>query len=175
MRYWRGSYTESRRRFLSRSCPRQGEAKLTPTRSGTRHSIRRHVFAGMAVFALLITGVGGWAGTAPISGALIASGSVVVDFNGKKIQHPTRGGIGELLVRDGDRVKASDVVARLDQTITRANLAIVVKGLNEFTARKARLTAERDGAESIIFPQSIMIKAVEADVAQITEGERRLF
>jgi len=129
----------------------------------------------MAVFALLITGVGGWAGTAPISGALIASGSVVVDSNVKKVQHPTGGVIGELLVRDGDRVKASDVVARLDQTITRANLAIVVKGLNEFTARKARLIAERDGAESIIFPQSIMIKAVEADVAQITEGERRLF
>ena len=50
-------------------------------------------------------------------------------------------------VRDGDRVKAGDIVVRLDETITRANLAIVTKGLNELTARKARLEAERDGAE----------------------------
>ena len=129
----------------------------------------------MAVFALLATGVGGWAGTTPISGALIASGSIVVDSNVKKVQHPTGGVIGELLVRDGDRVKASDIVARLDQTVTRANLAIIVRGLDEFTARKARLAAERDGAEAITFPQSLLARAHEPDIAQILEGERRLF
>ena len=64
-----------------------------------------------------------------LSGALIAPGSVVVDSNVKKVQHPTGGIVGELRVRDGDRVKAGDVVVRLDDTVTRANLAIVTKGL----------------------------------------------
>ena len=66
-----------------------------------------------------------------LSGALIAPGSVVVDSNVKKVQHPTGGVVGELRVRDGDRVKAGDIVVRLDQTVTRANLAIVTKGLDE--------------------------------------------
>ena len=65
------------------------------------------------------------------------------------MQHPTGGVVGELRVRDGDRVKAGDIVMRLDETVTRANLAIVTKGLDELDARKARLEAERDGAESI--------------------------
>jgi len=98
-----------------------------------------------------------------------------VDSNTKKVQHPTGGVIGELLVRDGDRVKAADVVARLDQTVTRANLAIIVKGLDEFTARKARLTAERDGADTITFPQTLVARTHEADIAQIIHGEQKLF
>jgi membrane fusion protein, type I secretion system len=133
------------------------------------------VFAGVTLFALLVTGVGGWAASTSISGALIAPGSIVVDSNTKKVQHPTGGVIGELLVRDGDRVKAADVVARLDQTVTRANLAIIVKGLDEFTARKARLTAERDGADTITFPQTLVARAHEADIAQIIHGEQKLF
>jgi HlyD family secretion protein len=148
---------------------------LTAARSETRHSIRRRVFAGVTLFALLVTGVGGWAASTSISGALIAPGSIVVDSNTKKVQHPTGGVIGELLVRDGDRVKAADVVARLDQTVTRANLAIIVKGLDEFTARKARLTAERDGADTITFPQTLVARAHEADIAQIIHGEQKLF
>jgi HlyD family secretion protein len=145
------------------------------TRSETKHSIQRHVFVGVIVFALLVTGVGGWAASTSISGALIAPGSIVVDSNTKKVQHPTGGVIGELLVRDGDRVKAGDIVARLDQTVTRANLAIIVKGLDEFTARKARLTAERDGADTITFPQTLVARTHEADIAQIIHGEQKLF
>ena len=64
------------------------------------------------------------------------------------MQHPTGGVVGELRVRDGDRVKAGDIVVRLDETITQANLAIVVKSLNELQARHARLEAERDDADS---------------------------
>ena len=76
---------------------------------------------------------------------MIAPGKLVVDSNVKKVQHPTGGVVGELRVRDGDQVKAGDIVVRLDDTVTRANLAIVTKGLDELAARQARLEAERDG------------------------------
>ena len=71
------------------------------------------------------------AATTELAGAVIAPGSLVVDSNVKKVQHPTGGVVGELRVRDGDRVKAGDIVVRLDETITQANLAIVVKSLDE--------------------------------------------
>jgi HlyD family secretion protein len=127
------------------------------------------------VFAILAAGVGGWAGTTELSGALIAPGTIVVDSNVKKVQHPTGGVVGELRVREGDRVKAGDIVARLDQTVTRANLAIITKGLDELSARKARLASERDGSDEIMFPDYLENRKNEPEVAQIMEGERKLF
>ena len=73
-------------------------------------SIRRHLLAGGAAAALLVGGVGGWAATTERAGAVIAPGQLVVDSNVKKVQHPTGGMVGELKVKEGDRVKAGDVV-----------------------------------------------------------------
>ena len=86
-------------------------------------SIRRHLIGGSVIALLLTAGVGGWAATTELSGAVIAPGSVVVDSNVKKVQHLTGGIVGELLVRDGLRVRSGEVVLRLDETVTRANLA----------------------------------------------------
>jgi HlyD family secretion protein len=143
--------------------------------SQSRRSIRRHALAGLVIVAVLGGGVGGWAGTMKLSGALIAPGSVVVDSNVKKVQHPTGGIVGELRVRDGDRVKVGDVVVRLDDTVTRANLAIVTKGLNELTARKARLESERDGANDVLFPADLIARANDPEVAAVVDSERKLF
>ena len=145
-----------------------------PPLDSTR-SIHRHVLAGLIIVLVLAGGVGGWAGTMTLSGALIAQGQVVVDSNVKKVQHPTGGIVGELRVRDGDRVKQGDVVVRLDETVTRANLAIVNKGLDELYARRARLEGERDGLSEIKFPPDLLARANEPDVAAILQGERRLF
>jgi len=65
----------------------------------SRASIRRHVFAGAVLVTFLAVGVGGWASTAEISGALVTQGSIVVDTNVKKVQHPTGGVVGELRVQ----------------------------------------------------------------------------
>ena len=141
----------------------------------SRRSVRRHVFAGLILMLLLAGGVGGWAATSQIKGAVIAQGSIVVDSNVKKVQHPSGGVIGELRVHDGDRVKAGDVVVRLDDTVTRANLAIVVKGLNELLARKARLQAERDGSATITFPAELTSHADDPEVAAVMASEVKLF
>jgi HlyD family secretion protein len=141
----------------------------------SQQSIRRHMIAGVVVVVILVGGVGGWAATTELSGALIAQGSIVVDSNVKKVQHPTGGVVGKLNVHDGDHVKSGDIVVQLDDTVTRANLAIVTKGLDEFGARKARLEAERDGAEAITFPAEILARASEAPVANALANERKLF
>src|SRR3981081_4140071 len=89
--------------------------------SPAQQSISQHLIAGIVVVVLLAGGVGGWAATTELSGALIAQGSIVVDSNVKKVQHPTGGVVGELRVHDGDRVQQGDIVVRLDDTVTRAN------------------------------------------------------
>ena len=143
--------------------------------SEARRSIRHHMVAGLAIVIVLAGGVGGWAGTVKLSGAIIAPGQIVVDSNVKKVQHPTGGIVGELLVHDGDRVKAGQVLVRLDDTVTRANLAIVTKGLTELAARKARLESERDGSDSVKFPADLLAQESNPDVANILDGERKLF
>jgi HlyD family secretion protein len=140
-----------------------------------RASIRRHIVVGCAVVAFLAIGLGGWASTAEISGALIAPGSLVVDSNVKKVQHPTGGVVGEVRAHDGDRVKAGDILIRLDETVTRANLAIVTKGLTELYARKARLAAERDGADTVAMPKELADRAGDPDVQEALGSERKLF
>src|SRR6185295_15813972 len=109
---------------------------------------------------------GGWAMTTELSGAVVASGTLVVDTNVKKVQHPTGGIVGELLVRDGDRVEPGAIVVRLDDTTTRANLAIVVKGLDELAARQARLEAERDDVDALAFPESLTSRQSDPDVTR---------
>jgi len=140
-----------------------------------RRSIRHHLLGGTVIAMLLVGGVGSWAATTELSGAVIAPGSVVVDTNVKKIQHPTGGVVGELFVRDGQRVSAGNIVLRLDDTVTRANLAIVLKGLDEMTARRARLVTERDRAEEVAFPAEFLARAKDPDVAATIDGERKLF
>ncbi len=140
-----------------------------------RRSIRLHLIVGLAVVIVLAGGFGGWASTALISGALIAPGAVVVDSNVKKVQHPTGGVVGEVRVRDGDVVKAGDVVVRLDDTVTRASLAIVVKTLNGLYARAARLEAEQRGENAITFPPQLLDRADDPDVKNVMASESKLF
>ena len=115
-------------------------------------SIQRYMIVGMIMVGFVTFGIGGWAATSQLSGAVIGQGVVVVNSSVKKVQHATGGIVGELRVRDGDRVKAGDILIRLDETQTLANATIVTKSFDELLARQARLETERDGAEQILFP-----------------------
>ena len=142
---------------------------------GPPESIRRQLYAGLAGVIVLAVGLGGWAITTEIAGAVIASGSVVVDSSVKKVQHPTGGVVGQLHVRDGDQVKAGDIVVRLDDTVTRANAAVMAKSLDELRARQARLQAELNDLREIGFPAEVLDRSSDATVSRVLAGEQRLF
>jgi HlyD family secretion protein len=140
-----------------------------------RASLQRHLaVAGLGV-ALLVGGVGGWATMTELAGAVIAPGQLVVDSHVKKVQHPTGGVVGELRVKEGDRVKAGDVLVRLDETQTRASLSIVTKALDELAARQARNEAELHGAAKVEFPPELVARDSDPDVRRVLVGEQKLF
>jgi len=142
---------------------------------GASRSIRLHLIIGLAVVVILAGGLGGWASTAEISGALIAPGQIVVESNVKKVQHPTGGVVGEVLARDGDIVKSGDILVRLDDTVTKASLAIVTKNLDAQWARAARLEAEQRGLDKITFPPQLTSRISEPDVKSLILSETKLF
>ncbi len=117
--------------------------------SPAARSIRNYSIAAIVTIVLLVGGMGGWAATAMLSGAVVGMGTVVVDGSVKRIQHREGGIVGEILVRNGSRVAAGDVLIKLDDTITRANLAIITKQLDQLTARRFRLIAERDNLQEV--------------------------
>lgn len=145
--------------------------------SSALHSIQRYMIAGTVMVGCVTFGIGGWATTTQLSGAVIAQGVVVVDSSVKKVQHATGGIVGELRVKDGDRVKAGDILIRLDETQTLANATIVTKSLDELLARQARLEAERDGADQIAFPKALLarVKDSESEAGRAIAAERTLF
>ncbi|WP_375462655.1 HlyD family type I secretion periplasmic adaptor subunit [uncultured Methylobacterium sp.] len=147
-----------------------------PPRDRAQSSIRRHLALAVGLGTALVVGVGGWASLTDIAGAVIAPGQLVVESDVKKVQHPTGGVVGQLLVREGTRVRAGDVLIRLDETQTRASLDIVLKALDELTARRARDEAERDDAAAVVFPPELLArKEGDPSVAHLVDGEARLF
>jgi HlyD family secretion protein len=117
---------------------------------------------GYAALVLIGGSMGWWSATASISGAVIAPAQFVAENNVKKVQHQQGGIVGELRVREGDRVKEGDLLIRLDDTMARANLQVITRSLDEFAARVARLEAERG-------------RMGEPEVADLIQNESRLF
>ncbi|MEM1189336.1 MAG: HlyD family type I secretion periplasmic adaptor subunit [Pseudomonadota bacterium] len=122
------------------------------------------VFGGLAL----------WSITAPIDGAVLASGQVVVETNRKAVQHLEGGVIGEILVREGDAVRQGETVARLDDTVQRANVALIEGQLTELYARRARLEAERDEGEDLAQPRGIATVMSSSAFAEKLKGQRTL-
>ncbi|HEY0329439.1 MAG TPA: HlyD family type I secretion periplasmic adaptor subunit [Rhodopseudomonas sp.] len=148
---------------------------MTTPLANIRGSLTRHIWAAGIASGVLIFGLGGWATTTEFSGAVIAQGLLVVDSNVKKVQHPTGGVVGEVRVKEGDLVDAGDILLRLDETQTRANVAIITKALDELAARQAREEAERDGEDVVAFPPGLLDRIGSPDVAKAIRGERTQF
>jgi HlyD family secretion protein len=151
--------------------------QLSERQAAVRRSIGLHARIGMLACLLLVGGAGAWAAITRISSAVVASGHFVVASNLKKIQHHTGGVVGEILVRDGDRVAAGDVLLRLDATQAKARLAMVEKRLTELLARQARLEAERDDLNRIAFPETLLKQQRQGQIDAIAaiDSEKRLF
>ncbi len=142
----------------------------------TRTAVCRTLWAMAATIIIAVGGATLWSLAVPLDGALIATGTVAVEGNVKKVQHANGGVIAQINVVEGQPVSAGDVLVRLNDTATRASLAIVS---NEFTALRARLSrlqAERDAAKAIAFPVDLEAAAAGSpEKAKIIEGEHTLF
>lgn len=139
-------------------------------------SLRGHMMLGLIALLILVGGFGTWAATTNISGAIIASGSIEVDQNRQVVQHPDGGVVAEIVVDEGDTVLAGDTLLKLDPTLLQSELTIVEGQFFEMQARRARLQAERDGDDKIVFAAELLEKKeVDSEVAELVDGQQNLF
>jgi HlyD family type I secretion membrane fusion protein len=132
---------------ILRPAPPREKRRTVMTETGRTWSARMPLAVGFAALGLLVGGVGVWSVGTEIAGAVVTRGVVRVETERQVVQHPDGGVVGEILARDGDTVAAGDVLVRLDGTFLRSELVIVERQLAEIFARRARLEAERDGAD----------------------------
>ena len=151
-----------------------GKSASAPVNDGW--SARGFILFGMSCVALLAGGIGTWAATATLSGAVIASGQLQVESNRQVVQHPDGGVVGEILVQDGDVVEGGDVLLRLDDTLLRSDIGALESQLYEIIARRGRLEAEQIGADTIEFdPELLEAAADKPGVQKLIEGQSALF
>jgi HlyD family secretion protein len=131
----------------------------------------------MAFRVLILSGsvAGGWATLVPLSGAVVLPGTLVVESNVKKVQHPTGGVVADIAVRDGMHVNAGSLLVRLDETQVRANGQMLVNQLDQVRMRAARLIAERDGTAEIRIPDNFTARMRDAAIAQLVASEKSQF
>ena len=141
----------------------------------TRRSMRRYQWAGFAGIIVIMGSVVGWSVLTEIRGAVIAPGTMVVDGNTKRIQHRDGGIVADIKVRDGDMVKAGDLLIRLDPTDTRAELGIIDTIRIEWVAKAARLRAQRDGKDKLVFDEELEARRDQPMIRQLLSGQENLF
>lgn len=130
--------------------------------------LKGRMLAATALGLALTLGIGGWAAQAKLAGAVISQGELVVTGETKQVQHVDGGTIVAIPVKIGSSVKKGEVVLRLDDTQLRLELGIVQSQLAQLQAMRARLIAERDGADALSFEGLTL-------ASDITREERKLF
>jgi HlyD family secretion protein len=131
-----------------------------------RQTVRNHLVFALCLVLVVVGGLGGWAVFAEISGAVVSSGTIVVESSTKQVQHREGGIVREIRVKNGDLVEAGDLLISLDDTVTRANLSVITKQLTDLTAQELRLEAERDQKSSIDWPEDRAAQLTDIELGQ---------
>ncbi len=129
---------------------------------------------GALALVVLVGGLGYWSVTARLAGAVISSGRLEVETKRQVIQHPDGGVVGAILARNGDVVEAGDTLVQFDATLLTSEAAIIRGQLDDISARKARLEAERDDAETVLFPDRLVTRETQ-EVRALMRGQQQLF
>lgn len=136
---------------------------------------RGPVRKGYIVVAVALGAGGAWAATARLDSAVVAHGSVVVESDRKAVQHLEGGIVENVVVRDGSEVRAGDVLLRLDATHAAAQRSVAQLGVLQALGEEARLTAQIDQLDSIVFPKELTEASESKEARRIALDQERVF
>ncbi len=134
-------------------------------------SIKWHVIISFSLMLLTFGGFGLWAFQAPLAAAIIAQGSFVATGQNKIVQHLEGGIIREINAREGDHVKAGQVLVRLDQTAAAASERELGLRQARLEASEARLLAQYNRKEVLVYPEALQAERADNEIAAILDGQ----
>lgn len=137
--------------------------------------ISRTIGVGVAVAAVFVVGLGAWAMVSPVAGAVPAQGVVHVENNRKTVKHLEAGILRRILVREGDRVSAGQLLFVFDDSQARAQLAVLQSSADSLAAERARYEAEVRDAAAVAFPSELLARRADPAVAAVIASQEALF
>jgi membrane fusion protein, type I secretion system len=147
-----------------------------PTPASPRAGLRGVTWTGNLLVIGFVLGFGIWSAFAPLESAAIASGVVESESSRKTIQHLEGGIVRQILVSDGDTVRTGQTLIALDDTKIRAEVQSLQGQLWDATAREARLQAEQQGHEQLLFsarPETA--RKESASAAAVLKAQQGIF
>lgn len=133
------------------------------------------IIASFFVVAMTFFGFGYWAISAPMAGAVVASGTFVATGQNKIVQHFEGGIIKDILVKEGDVVSEGDVLLRLDETAAKANLERLLIRQARLQAIQSRLLQEANGVNALKLPVALIEQADNPKIQSIILNQSLTF
>ena len=143
--------------------------------SGPNDSIRRIALVGWLIIAAFFGGLGTWAVTAPLNGAVVANAVIKVDGNRKSVQHLDGGIVNQLYVREGDKVLAGDLLILLDETQARAEYDVLTQEYAVLRATEIRLLTELEHGSELVMPPDLKARTEDRYLKSVWNGQLSQF
>jgi HlyD family secretion protein/epimerase transport system membrane fusion protein len=140
-----------------------------------KRQIRGPIRSGGIVIGVFVVGFFVWASVFKLAGGVSAPGIISVENNRKTVQHLDGGIVRRILVREGQTVKAGDVLIEMDDNNPRAQVEVLRSDYDNLIAQRARLEAEIDGASRIDFPAELLARRNDPVVARMIRDQTTLF
>ena len=136
---------------------------------------RKTAKLGLWVIAIGLGGFLIWASTAPLARGIAGNGTVSVAGERKSVQALTGGAVDEILVREGDRVRAGQLLIQLNTIQAQSQLDVALGQWLSVRASEARLSAERHGLTAIVWPDDLLSRQADVRAKSIMELQDNLF
>jgi HlyD family type I secretion membrane fusion protein len=151
-----------------------GDDRL-PIDPALRRRMRRPMVSGAAVIAVLVVGLSVWASVTPLSTGITAQGEVRVESNKKTLRHQQPGTVRQILVQEGQRVRAGQPMMLYDDTEARATYDVLQNQYDSLAAQAARFTAEATGKVTLEFAPDLLNRMSDPRVAGMIRDQQFLF
>src|SRR6476660_8975220 len=154
----------------------RGAAISSGTKRGTsdgapNDSMRHVALVGWLIIAIFFGGIGSWAVTAPLNGAVVGNAVVKVEGNRKSVQHLDGGIVKELRIKEGDKVNAGDVLVVLDETQAQAEYDVLSQQYMVLRATEARLLTELDHGSELVMPHDLKARPEDSYLKSVWNGQ----
>lgn len=139
------------------------------------HRLRRPMIVGSILVGLFVIGLLIWAAIAPLTGAVLAQGSVRVESNRKDVRHLSGGVVRQILVKEGQRVAVGQPVLILNDVQPRAAVTILQGQSDGLAAQLVRYQAEVNGRRQLTFPPNLIVRADDPTLSAMIRDQSLLF
>jgi HlyD family type I secretion membrane fusion protein len=139
-----------------------------------RAEIRAGITIAAAFFLLFL----GWAAFIPLDAGVTAAGTIAISGNRQTVQHKDGGMVTAIHVREGEHVRAGDVLIELSAPELKAAERSLTSDYLTLLAQRARLMAERTGQRDFVTPPEFASlnpddRDIAAQVLQMQRSEMR--